>query len=177
MDFEKTLLIKPKTGRTYFAAVFYTFWLIIALVGLYTIVTQEAFGLWHLVYALLIAIAAWEIRKNIDKILSTEQYSLQIGPKGLFHFRTSKEPLPWSEVGEISSYKTWGKTMIRIQRTNGGFSSDQIRNQGKLEKRARPTRQDDYLLDTSLLQSSPEELVQTIKTYAEAWREQTAPIQ
>ncbi|WP_269581251.1 hypothetical protein [Roseibium sp. Sym1] len=176
MDFETTLQIRPKLGRAYFGAAFFAFWLIMTLVVMYPLVTQENLGLLFLVYAIFAVTAGWELRKCINKILSPEKYSLRIGPGGLFHFRSSKEPLPWNEVGDISSYKLWGKTMIRIQRTKADTLSDQNQNNPKAEKSARLGQPNDYLLDPSLLKSTPEDLMQTIRTHAKAWRNQIASI-
>lgn len=176
MNFETTLQIRPKLGRAYFGAAFYAFWLLIGFSGFSALVTQEEVGYWHIAYVLFILVAAWELWRNVVRILSVDKYSLWIGPDGirypaagLLSSKASTLSLPWSEVNEITSLAQWGKTLIRFLRGAGTDSSGTAKPRAMNERHRLPEGQNAVLLDASRFAISHEDLLQALHAYHRKW--------
>lgn len=176
MNLETTLQVRPKLGRAYFGTVFYAFWLLIGFAGFSALVAQEEVGYWHLAYALFILVAALEIWRNVVRILSVDKYSLWIGPEGIRYPKagllTSKAAtlsLPWSEVGEMTSYEQWGKPWIRVLHGAGTGPSGAAKPAAANETHRLPEGQDVVRLDASRYKISHDVLLQALHAYHKRW--------
>lgn len=171
MDVNKSLVIRPKVGKTIFWLAFYSFWLLVGLASFYALfLEQSGPSLFLLAYLAFLFIAALEVRKNFVLLIYPKRHALHIGPEGLFFRKASPRTLPWDEVGKVSTLSKFGKTLVKIQRPS---SSPGSAEDGGISVRlsnlfkGKPVRS--YLIDTTRLTLSADELKETIRAYAKAY--------
>ncbi|WP_420332897.1 hypothetical protein [Roseibium sp.] len=126
-------------------------------------ISENSFGLWHLVYVCVVGAIGMELLRCVLEGLWPDKVCLQISPDGLLLTQPSKRSLAWSEIDDIASLDRSGKRIVKVSAVTKAVHPADGAGQAAI---ARPN---EFLVDASRLDITREELLETLNAYMEAY--------